>query len=162
MKRVMNVSGFGLDVHSDVFVYVCLQYVHARACASAFDYTHEGAFAIACARIRLYACQLCISAMCTFHIVLSDPWMSWQSFCDESCFHVELGFFLLYNGIFFNWQYLCIVFLNRLIDYEWLATCRILQKYTPIFQVISFLHHPFPTDWPVKRFTVGLCVEMIK
>ena len=52
----------------------------------------------------------------------SDPWMSWQSFCDESCFHVELGLFLLYNGIFFNWLYLCIVFLNRLNDCEWLAT----------------------------------------
>ena len=53
MKQVMNVNGFGLDVHSDVFVYVCLQYGHARACASAFGFTRDCAFAIACARTCL-------------------------------------------------------------------------------------------------------------
>ena len=49
MKQVMNASVFGLDVHSDVFVYVCLQCGHAQACASACDYTRDSAFAIACA-----------------------------------------------------------------------------------------------------------------
>ena len=49
MNRVMNVSVFGLDVHSDVFVYVCLQYSHASAC----DFTRDCAFAIACARTCL-------------------------------------------------------------------------------------------------------------
>ena len=49
MNRVMNVSVFGLDVHSDVFVYVCLQYGHAQACAFACDFTSDCAFAIACA-----------------------------------------------------------------------------------------------------------------
>ena len=50
---LINVSVFGLDVHSDVFVYVYLQYVHARACASAFGFTRDCAFAIACARTCL-------------------------------------------------------------------------------------------------------------
>ena len=53
MKQVMNVSVFGLDVHSDVFVYVCLQYSDARACASACNFTRDCAFAIACARTCL-------------------------------------------------------------------------------------------------------------
>merc|ERR1719204_1959286 len=99
----MNVSGFGLDVQSDVFVYVCLQYVHARACASALTILMKVHLqSLMLVLVYMHVNQLCIFAMCTFHIVLSDPWMSWQSFCDESCFHVELGFFLLYNGIFFN------------------------------------------------------------
>ena len=51
----------------------------------------------------IYAYELCIYAIVhILHIVLSGPWMSWQSFCDESCFHVELGLFLLDIGIFFK------------------------------------------------------------
>ena len=53
MKQMMIVSVFGLDMHSDVFVYVCLQYGPARACASACDYTRDCAFAIACGRTCL-------------------------------------------------------------------------------------------------------------
>ena len=95
MKRVRNVSGFGLDMHTDVFVFVCLQYVHARACASAFDYTHEGAFAIACARTRLYACQLCAHSILSYltlgcpgsHFVMNHAFMlnsAFSSFIMES------------------------------------------------------------------------------
>ena len=48
MKQVMNVSVFGLDMHSDVFVYVCLQYGHAQAFVFACDFTRDCAFAITC------------------------------------------------------------------------------------------------------------------
>ena len=71
--------------------------------------------------IWMWIMHLCNCAHSAY-IVLSSPWMSWQSFCDESCFHVKLGLFFLDNGIFFKWQYLCIVFFSRLNDYEWLAT----------------------------------------
>merc|ERR1712062_363914 len=50
-----------------------------------------------------FICIICIYAIVhILHIFLSGPWMSWQSFCDESCFHVELGLFLLIIGIFFK------------------------------------------------------------
>merc|ERR1711872_878964 len=95
MNRVMNVSVFGLDVHSDVFVYVYLQYVHARACASACDYTCEGAFAIACARTRLRVFLQCAHSILSYltlgcpgsHFVMNHAFMlnsAFSSFIMES------------------------------------------------------------------------------